>query len=159
VLDLGSLDLEVTMSLRILVALDASSRAPHVLDAAVSLAKRLSGKLIVARIVTVPIEVPIEAFSMTPASLEQRLVEDATRALSGSVSGVDAALIEKQLVVCDSPWRGICELAKTEDVDLIMLGSHGYSGIDRLLGTTAAKVVNHADRSVLVVRHEERLLR
>jgi nucleotide-binding universal stress UspA family protein len=34
----------------------------------------------------------------------------------------------------------------------VVLGSHGYSGFDRILGTTAAKVVNHCDRSVLVVR-------
>jgi nucleotide-binding universal stress UspA family protein len=46
----------------------------------------------------------------------------------------------------------VCKEAHQEDVDLIMVGSHGYSGVDRLLGTTAAKVVNHADRSVLVVR-------
>ena len=41
--------------------------------------------------------------------------------------------------------------------DLIVIGSHGYSGIDRLIGTTAAKVVNHAKQSVLVVRAAERL--
>jgi nucleotide-binding universal stress UspA family protein len=35
---------------------------------------------------------------------------------------------------------------------LIVIGSHGFSGIDRLLGTTAGRVVNHADRSVIVVR-------
>ena len=35
---------------------------------------------------------------------------------------------------------------------LIVIGSHGYGGIDHLLGTTAARVVNHADRPVLVVR-------
>jgi nucleotide-binding universal stress UspA family protein len=40
---------------------------------------------------------------------------------------------------------------------LILIGSHGYSGLDHLLGTTAARVVNHADRSVLVVRHPEML--
>jgi nucleotide-binding universal stress UspA family protein len=38
------------------------------------------------------------------------------------------------------------------DVDLIVIGSHGYGALDHVLGTTAAKVVNHADRSVLVVR-------
>lgn len=34
----------------------------------------------------------------------------------------------------------------------IVIGSHGHGGIDRVLGTTAAKLVNHADRNVLVVR-------
>jgi len=34
-----------------------------------------------------------------------------------------------------------------------VIGSHGYGGLDRLLGTTAARVVNHADRNVLIVRN------
>ena len=38
------------------------------------------------------------------------------------------------------------------DFDLIVIGSHGFGTIDRILGTTAAKVVNHAERNVLVVR-------
>jgi nucleotide-binding universal stress UspA family protein len=33
-----------------------------------------------------------------------------------------------------------------------VIGCHGYSGLDRVIGTTAGKVVNHADRSVFVVR-------
>jgi nucleotide-binding universal stress UspA family protein len=48
-------------------------------------------------------------------------------------------------------------IATEEDVDLIVIGSHGYHDADRVLGTTAAKVVNHADHSVLVVRAPERL--
>jgi nucleotide-binding universal stress UspA family protein len=43
-------------------------------------------------------------------------------------------------------------VARELSVDLIAIGSHGYSPVDHVLGTTAAKVVNHADRSVLVVR-------
>jgi nucleotide-binding universal stress UspA family protein len=35
---------------------------------------------------------------------------------------------------------------------LIVIGAHGYGIVDRILGTTAGRVVNHADRSVLVVR-------
>jgi nucleotide-binding universal stress UspA family protein len=33
-----------------------------------------------------------------------------------------------------------------------VIGAHGYGKLDRMLGTTAAKVVNHADRNVLIVR-------
>ena len=38
------------------------------------------------------------------------------------------------------------------DADRIVLGSQWFSGIDHLIGTTASCVVDHADRSVLVVR-------
>ena len=50
------------------------------------------------------------------------------------------------------PWQGICEAARRVGADLIVIGSHGYGGLDRLLGTTAAKVVNHARVSVMVVK-------
>ena len=39
-----------------------------------------------------------------------------------------------------------------DTADLVVIGSHGYGGLDRLLGTTAAKVANRAPCSVLVVR-------
>ena len=56
-----------------------------------------------------------------------------------------------------SPWDAICAAAIAEDVDAIVIGSHGYDVLDRLTGTTAAKVVNHADRTVIVIRAPERL--
>ena len=66
-------------------------------------------------------------------------------------------LAESVVVAVGSPWRTICNSAKELGVDLVVIGSHGYSPIDHLLGTTAAKVVNHADRSVFVVRSSELL--
>jgi nucleotide-binding universal stress UspA family protein len=50
------------------------------------------------------------------------------------------------------PWQGICQAAAQVGANLVVIGSHGYGGIDRLLGTTAAKVVNHSAVSVLVVK-------
>jgi nucleotide-binding universal stress UspA family protein len=55
-------------------------------------------------------------------------------------------------VVVGAPWEAVCNAARTTAVDVIVIGSHGYSGLDRLLGTTAARIVNHAPCSVLVVR-------
>jgi nucleotide-binding universal stress UspA family protein len=55
-------------------------------------------------------------------------------------------------VALGAPWEAVCSAAREVSADLILIGSHGYSGIDRLLGTTAAKIVNHADRPVLVAR-------
>ena len=59
---------------------------------------------------------------------------------------------EATLVGVGSPWEAVCHAAETRHVDLVVVGSHGYRGIDRVLGTTAAKIVNHAPCSVLVVR-------
>ena len=50
------------------------------------------------------------------------------------------------------PWRTIIDVADEIGADLIVVGSHGYHGLDHLLGTNAAKVANQACRNVLVVR-------
>jgi nucleotide-binding universal stress UspA family protein len=65
-----------------------------------------------------------------------------------SVTGID---FEPPLVVLGDPWQEILNVAQAVDVDLIVLGSHRYHGADRILGTVASKIVNHADRDVLVV--------
>ncbi|HEV3189281.1 MAG TPA: universal stress protein, partial [Polyangiaceae bacterium] len=55
-------------------------------------------------------------------------------------------------VVVGTPWEAVCNAARAAGADVIVIGSHGYAGFDRLLGTTAARIVNHAACSVLVVR-------
>jgi len=80
------------------------------------------------------------------------LLESAKRELLDLARDVPPDLIDDILVHVGSPWDAICNAAQAHEADLVVIGSHGYGALDRLLGTTAAKVVNHADRSVLVVR-------
>lgn len=52
-----------------------------------------------------------------------------------------------------NPALGICEFARTENVDLIVMGTHGRSGLVRfLIGSVTEKVVRHAPCRVLVLR-------
>jgi universal stress protein F len=137
---------------RILVALDTSKRSRDVLASAVTIAREHNGKVTLLRAVTVPPDLPSEAFSVSPNGLVDVLTKHAREDLETLAKSVDPGLVERFDVVVGSPWQSICEEAKKLDVDLVVLGSHGYGALDRLLGTTAAKVVNHCDRSVLVVR-------
>lgn len=51
-----------------------------------------------------------------------------------------------------SPAKTILEVAKQEDIDLIVIGSSGKSGFDRfIMGSVAEKVVNAAKCAVLVI--------
>ncbi|WP_406536495.1 universal stress protein [Methanobrevibacter sp.] len=51
-----------------------------------------------------------------------------------------------------SPAKVILEVAKDEDIDLIVMGSSGKSGFDRfIMGSVADKVVNSAKCAVLVI--------
>ena len=137
---------------RILVALDASQRAATVLAAASRLAELAGAKLVVYRAIGIPPEMPRELFQLTDVRLEDVLLRNAHTDLSRLTSAIPPERIEKITTSFATGWDGICTAAKQEDADLIVIGSHGYGGLDRVLGTTAGKVVNHADRNVFVVR-------
>jgi nucleotide-binding universal stress UspA family protein len=137
---------------RILVALDASARARGVLAAAVDLARRFEAKLVLFRAVGMPPARELEAMDEAPEKVPEILEHHAEHDLEELARNVPPELLGKVSVHLGTPWQAICRAAQQEGAQLIVLGSHGYGGLDRILGTTAAKVVNHADRSVLVVR-------
>jgi nucleotide-binding universal stress UspA family protein len=139
----------------ILVALDATPRAPEVLGAAVALARNTGSKLILLRAIGLPSEVPAEAFAIPPDGLINVLDERARRELAELSKGVPAEVPFEIEVQVGSAWQVICDVGRSLGAGLIVIGSHGYGGVDRVLGTNAARVVNHADRSVLVVRAPE----
>jgi universal stress protein F len=140
---------------RILVALDASERAGGVLAYATELARRTGGKLILFRAVAIPVDLPIQAFTMAPSELAPTLLEQAAEALRKLASNVPADMLDRVETDVGPAWQAVCNAGQRLNTDLIVIGSHGYGALDRLLGTTAAKIVNHAPCPVLVVRHGE----
>ena len=136
----------------VIVGLDASPWAPKVLEYAVRLVQKTGGRLVLVRAVGIPMEFPAEAFTLTPAELAPVLVEQAKRALAELALHVPPGLVDHTEVELGSAWQILCDMAKKLGADLIVIGTHGYSALDRLLGTTAARVVNHAHCPVLVVR-------
>jgi nucleotide-binding universal stress UspA family protein len=137
---------------RILVGLDGSPRAAGVLATAMTIARAQGAKVTLVRAVGLPPEVPQDFWKTTDEPLLVVLQRHAQQELDKQATELPAELAGERLVVVGVPWQGICEAARRIDAELIVIGSHGYAGFDRLLGTTAAKVVNHATCSVLVVR-------
>jgi nucleotide-binding universal stress UspA family protein len=137
---------------RILVALDGSPRAPLVLGAAAQLARLSGARLVLFSAIGLPPELPPDLLVAPPSRVEESLRAAAMASLEQSAATIDRQLIEAIATRVGTAWDGILQEARERDADLVMLGSHGYRGVDRVLGTTAAKVVNHADRNVLVVR-------
>jgi nucleotide-binding universal stress UspA family protein len=141
---------------KLLVALDGSPRELGVLNAAVVLARRTSAKLVLFRSVGLLPEVPPEALNVHPEEVPAQLERAARAALEKLAATVPEELRGGCRTAIGTAWQAISEMAAEEEADVVIIGSHGYRGLDRVLGTTAAKVVNHADRSVLVVRAPER---
>jgi nucleotide-binding universal stress UspA family protein len=136
----------------IVVGLDGSPRQSAVLKQAIELADRCGGKLHLARAMQVPLSVPAMVWSLKGDDFAKFLVEHGSKDLDKVAADLPEGLVAK--VWCDiaQPADYLCELAETHPMDLIVIGSHGYDRVDRLLGTTAAKITNRAPCSVMVVR-------
>lgn len=140
---------------KILVGIDGSPRQRSVLAAAAEMARRTGARLVVLRAAKLSTELPPEAYLMPEDEVTTILERRAKVELDDAVRDLPPFLVDRVRVEIAEPWRAICKAAIEDDVDLIVIGAHGYGTVDRILGTTAARVVNHADRSVLVVRQRE----
>lgn len=136
----------------ILAAVDASERAPGVFDAAAALAAKFGANLHLIRVLAVPPEFPPAAAASHADTLPAHLEAIAIAQMSElTLRAPDLSISPPIVAIGQQPWRLILENAQRLNVDLIVLGSHGYDGWDRVLGTTAGKVANLADRNVFIV--------
>ncbi len=140
----------------ILAALDNSPRAPHVLLHAAELAARFGAVLHACRAVQVPAGLPVDAWTLTGDALTTRLRELALRDLAALLTALPTRLAcsGSQIARYGAPFEVITTVAREVQADLVVVGSHGFGILDRLLGTTADRVVHRAPCSVLVVRDE-----
>lgn len=79
----------------------------------------------------------------------------ANEVIASSRATFEAAGIAPRTQVVESHaiWRGILEAAQVDGADLIVMGSHGRTALEKLvLGSVAQRVVAHAHLPVLVVR-------
>jgi len=136
---------------RIFVALDASDGASLVLAAATKFVDLSGGKLVLFRAVGIPPDLPQSILEMTNSRVEESLLKHARKDLELLAKQAEGR-VEKIHAVLGTTWDAICREAKEVGADLIVIGSHGHSRLARMLGTTAAKVVNNAELNVLVVR-------
>lgn len=140
----------------ILAALDGSPRAPEVLVHAAELASRVGAVLHLCRAVSVPPDVPADAWILAGEELTACLLDSGARELTALVEALPTRhtpiVWGHRECRCGTPEQVIMSLADELQADLIVIGSHGFGFLDRIIGTTAARIVNHARCSVLVVR-------
>lgn len=140
------------MFTKILVGLDGSPREPAVLEQAVELADRLGGKLLLCRAMQIPVSIPAVAWSLAGDDFEKFLVEHGHAALEKIASELPEGIVGDIHSGIGQPADYLVKVAEERKADLVVIGSHGYDRVERILGTTASKVVNRAPCSVMVVR-------
>lgn len=143
---------------KLLVTLDGSEAAERVLPYARVIARAFDSEIL---LLTVP-EVPeAEVFGAMGDIVDELRVAAEERAVD-YLEGIAGALVAdglnaRALVKGSMPARTIIEVAAAEDVDLLMLATHGRGGLDRLfVGSVAERVVRRSDNPVFLVPVHER---
>jgi nucleotide-binding universal stress UspA family protein len=97
--------------------------------------------------------VPTVALQINAAQIGEVRNAAQLTAADGAALADAAGFRARGLEVEDAPtWKGIVHVADEHDASLIVLGSHGRSGLSGvLLGSVAEAVVAHSRRSVLVI--------
>jgi len=121
----------------VLIATDGSKYGEAAASEALGIAKRCGSSLIVISVASSDAEIASAA---------------------GNVKKI-TGMAEKEnihvegIAVKGKPYEAIIETAKQKDADLIIMGSHGRTGLTRLLmGSVTERVIGHAEAAVLVVK-------
>lgn len=140
----------------ILVPLDFSLHSKQALDCAVDFARQFGAKLTLLHVVE-PIATPDFAASFPLAMENDKLMAAARSELErvAKAARIPRGMVEKVLVRFGRSFHEIADAACTRKVDLIIISTHGYTGLKHaLLGSTTERVVRHAPCPVLVVRQD-----
>lgn len=138
---------------RILVAVDGSTCADSAFEYASKLAKHFDSKLYAICVVHVPFMLGVDKETMR--TIEQQLQIEARLLLSKyyTLAKSKHEIELETMVALGRPAQIIVDTSKEKDVDLIVIGSRGLSGIKGLLlGSISHDVVRIAKQPVLVVR-------
>jgi nucleotide-binding universal stress UspA family protein len=142
---------------RVLVALDGSETSTAALTRAMAIVKAFSADLIV---VTAYDSTPIIGAGLDYGYMQtqyveagktqaEKIIKDARELVENSGLKADTRIIESHRT-----WSGIIDTATASKVDLIVMGSHGLSGLEKLItGSVTQRVLQHTTLPVMVVRN------
>jgi len=138
---------------KILVPTDGSDYSFRALQYAISIAKTHNAELLVTYVVD---EVVIDQFSKPEerSVVESELKSDGQRFIHYALSLIEKENVKASpMLVKGRPFEQIVNLAKSFDVDLIVMGTYGHRGAERILiGSVAERVIEYSPCPVLVVK-------
>jgi nucleotide-binding universal stress UspA family protein len=142
----------------ILVAIDFSDSSDNAFDTAFFLAQKFSARLILVHVINEPVDlrgfyVPHISFDKLEEEITlgaQKMMEVFCRNHLGNFADYES------MIVPGIPYAEIIKTAEEKNADMIVLGTHGRTGLDHVLfGSTAEKVVRKSRLPVLTVRLDE----
>ncbi|MDP3878963.1 MAG: universal stress protein [Dehalococcoidales bacterium] len=146
---------------RVLVCLDGTRFGGQALDYAIEIAKRFSAEVVLIRVITAatpehPISLSAEVSEIakdTAHLKDKRNVETARRYLKTKLEQVTARGVKSSIhVVAGVPGKAIVQFCHQENVGLVVMMTHGKSGIKRaILGSTTDEVIRESGLPVLAI--------
>lgn len=140
----------------ILVPVDGSKTAQQAVEKAAGLAQAFGSAVTVIYVMDpYPFTGVGTDFAYGQAMYLSAATAEANEAINNAKQVLEAAGTHVSTAVIEShtAWRGILETATSVGADLIVMGSHGRRGIERLvLGSVAQRVLSHTTLPVLVMR-------
>jgi nucleotide-binding universal stress UspA family protein len=144
---------------KILVPVDFSPASEKALQYGLSLAAQFSSEILLMHVVEAPFYptelgyVPVEVESLNKG-IKQAAEKEMAR---WSQEHVPADVEVQTLIRVGHPYQEITQAARKLGADLIVVSTHGYTGLKHVfLGSTAERIVRHAGCPVLVVRENEK---
>lgn len=141
---------------RILVPVDFSDCAAKALQYALPFARQFGATLLVTHVIQPYIPIP-EMTGVDVELIEAQMREAAERELKVVRQALPGDVVSEQVLRIGHPQTEIIRAAQELNADLIIVATHGRSGLAHVfLGSTAERVIRHAGCPVLVVRENER---
>jgi nucleotide-binding universal stress UspA family protein len=140
---------------KILTAIDFSDNSEHAFDYALTLARQFQAELIILHVINEPVD--LRGFYVPHISFEQlekeiadgaeKMMEKFCQTRLGDFSNYRTA------IVSGMPYEEIIRKSEEVGASLIVLGTHGRTGLDHLIfGSTAERVVRSSSCPVLTIR-------
>ena len=139
---------------KILVPYDFSQHSEHALDWAIGLAEKWRARLELLHVIHILPPV-VDIAGDVYEHVEQAQLAAAQKHLETvlSTKAEDSSVLFDSHVRRGVPFQAICDEAATQQADLIVMGSHGRTGLSHVfIGSVAERVIRHAPCPVLVTK-------
>lgn len=140
---------------RILTAIDFSENSDYAFEYALMLAKQFDAELNIVHVINEPVDlrgfyVPHISFEQLEKEIEEGAMKMMEKFCQSRLSGFSNF---KTSIVTGIPYEAIIKKAEDINASLLVLGTHGRTGLDHLIfGSTAERIVRSASCPVLTIR-------
>jgi len=142
--------------MRLLVPVDGSKHSMEGIKVALDYARMKGAEV---SLLTVVPPITDITYGMTPSqgdSVKGTMMQKAEEIITEAKKACEENDVRPQVMIKDTSntvAEEICDVVESENIDLVVIGSHGIGGVRRfLMGSVASRVVRHCPCSVFVVR-------